>query len=271
MRKTKPIWPGGAGRPSPAPRPSGLAPARPIMRHRLDAPLRATNPNLGELGYLGSMTAGTDEGQMRQTNPILATARRRASGLRERSYDQSDLQRALEKQSQFGRSFKRKVSSVKSGKPGAKSRESSYFKLYASHFKLGRRPFVRNEANFGRCGHRAPIIPIFHHSNPLPMVRNKANWAGANHAKQTQFLPFCRSGDRRSREGNRAKRSQFAIFRPTRWTRQPPPYAGRTPMCRHLFCRLIGLERCAEKKPASLLAGGRARRTLDARPPWCVA
>jgi hypothetical protein len=68
-----------------------------------------------------------------------------------------------------------------------------------------------------------------------------------------------------------AKRSQFAILRPARWTRQPPPYAGHTPMRRRLGYRLIGWERCAEKKPASLLAGGRTRRTRDVRPPWCVA
>jgi hypothetical protein len=67
------------------------------------------------------------------------------------------------------------------------------------------------------------------------------------------------------------KRSQFAILRPARWTRQPPPYAGHTPMRRRLGYRLIGWERCAEKKPASLLAGGRTRRTRDVRPPWCVA
>jgi hypothetical protein len=40
-------------------------------------------------------------GQTCETNPIWATSRRRASGLRERSYDSADLQRALEKQSQF--------------------------------------------------------------------------------------------------------------------------------------------------------------------------
>jgi hypothetical protein len=48
---------GGAGRPS-------LAPAKPIVRHPLDAPLRATNQNLGELGYLG----GQDGGDERRAN-----------------------------------------------------------------------------------------------------------------------------------------------------------------------------------------------------------
>ncbi len=46
---------------------------------------------------------------------------------------------------------------------------------------------------------------------------------------------------------------------------RPHPDAPR------LGCRLAGWERCAEKKPASLLAGGRTRRTRDVRPPWCVA
>lgn len=32
----------------------------------------------------------------------------------------------------------------------------------------------------------------------------------------------------RPRQACCAKQSQFAIFRPSRWTRQPPPYAGHT-------------------------------------------
>jgi hypothetical protein len=47
---TNPI-PGKAGWPS-------LAPARPIVRHRLDAPLRATKPNLGGPGVSGEPDAG---------------------------------------------------------------------------------------------------------------------------------------------------------------------------------------------------------------------
>jgi hypothetical protein len=46
--------------------------------------------------------AGTNEGQMRQTKPISAVGKTDASGWQERSYDKADLQRALEKQSQFG-------------------------------------------------------------------------------------------------------------------------------------------------------------------------
>ena len=38
-----------------------------------------------------------------RNKPISATARRRARGLRKRSYDRADLQRALEKQSQLGK------------------------------------------------------------------------------------------------------------------------------------------------------------------------
>jgi hypothetical protein len=44
-------------------------------------------------------------GRICQTNPIGATARKRASALWERSYDQSDLQRAREKQSQSAQEF----------------------------------------------------------------------------------------------------------------------------------------------------------------------
>jgi hypothetical protein len=35
----------------------------PVMRHRLDAPLRATKPNLGELGYLGDRTGRRAQGK----------------------------------------------------------------------------------------------------------------------------------------------------------------------------------------------------------------
>jgi hypothetical protein len=67
----------------------------------------------------------------------------------------------------FGESFKCKVSSVKSGKPGVEPWESSYFRLYTPHFKLGRRPFVRNKPNSqgssrsGGCGirHHMPAAP----------------------------------------------------------------------------------------------------------------
>jgi hypothetical protein len=72
------------------------------------------------------------------------------------------MQRTSAKQSQFRvghgraivpnkansrRSFKCEVSSVKSGKPGGQSPESSYLKLHTLHSKPGRRPFVQNEAN----------------------------------------------------------------------------------------------------------------------------
>jgi hypothetical protein len=46
MRKTNPIWRCAVGG------------QRPNVRHRLDAPLRETNPNLGGLGYLGTGTRG---------------------------------------------------------------------------------------------------------------------------------------------------------------------------------------------------------------------
>jgi hypothetical protein len=52
----------------------------------------------------------------------------------------------------------------------------------------------------GKCVKQTQFAP----QGPAGRGTNKANWAGANYAKQTQFLPLCRSGDRRSREGNRA-------------------------------------------------------------------
>ena len=75
---------------------------------------------------------------------------------------------------------------------------------------------------------------------------------GPNAQKRTQFarrhraaLPRPSPLRPRPRQADCAKRSQFAIFRPTRWTGRPPLYAGRTPMRRHLCCRWIGLERRA--------------------------
>jgi hypothetical protein len=107
---------------------------------------------------------------------------------------------------------------------------------------------VQNKPNFaggarrdGACARDAGAI-----------VRNKAKlgWAGVSGgrdagrtqgkcAKQTQFLPLCRSGDRRSREGKRAKRTQFgptprkaAAFGGQRCETKPIPVGpqeGRSP------------------------------------------
>ncbi len=87
---------------------------------------------------------------------------------------------------------------------------------------LGEVPIVENKPNFGELAggwhtHRS-TIPLFHHSSPMPVVRNKANSAQATRrtstlwdksydeldtqpgsAKQSQFPTPCRSGDRRSR------------------------------------------------------------------------
>jgi len=64
------------------------------------------------------------------------------------------------------------------------------------------------------------------------ILRNKANFpGGAGLAgrgvsyKQTRFLPSCRSGDRRSREGNRAKQTQSAPGAKNRWGK-PHPTCG---------------------------------------------
>jgi hypothetical protein len=70
------------------------------VRHRLDAPLRETKPIPGEARRDEARGTG-DEGQMRQTKPILAGGTGEASALPERSYGTSYLQQALAKQSQF--------------------------------------------------------------------------------------------------------------------------------------------------------------------------
>ncbi len=57
-----------------------------------------------------------------------------------------------------------------------------------------------------------------------------------------------------------AKRTQFAISRPTRWTWYPP-YTGRTPDAPAPGLPLDWLGATRIKKPASLLAGGRTWRT----------
>ncbi len=111
---------------------------------------------------------------------------------------------------------------------------------------------AQNEPNSGRRGRReSPMIPVFHHSsvpircrscktNPICSAapggarpqrrgtrgecakRSQFRRRGAGRRgggrwvlyKQTQFLPSCRSGDRRSREGKCAKQSQLAAGEP---------------------------------------------------------
>jgi hypothetical protein len=265
-----------------------------------------TNTNLGNLGYLGEMTAGTNEGQMRQTNPIWATARRRAKTWQERSYDQSGLQRALEKQSQFpatpggtgpqGRGTRGQMCKTN---PIPRLRLSDH--VIASEarqcgLRIGHRPGAgrplwaagpeascTSKPNLRRPGGRD--TPSFHYSS-VPTFQSDAY-----RAKQTQFrrrekqrqvlggkgvmvnstfgrprqnkansrlrregrghrdvgrgataqneanlaqrgratIPRPSPLRPRPRQADRAKQSQFPIFRATRWARRPLPYARHAP------------------------------------------
>jgi hypothetical protein len=114
-RETNPIR-GGAGRFSPAPRPSGLGPGPeavvqnkanfaecpgragrgPIVRHRLDAPLRETKP---------IPAGGWDDGRGPgvQTKPISVRPKLQLSHLRKKIYAMCARLTGAEKQSQFSR------------------------------------------------------------------------------------------------------------------------------------------------------------------------
>jgi len=127
-----------------------------------------------------------------------------------RSCDEWDTGEAVKKQSQFGssrvkngctnkpnfrRSFKCKVSSVKLEKSMA---GLSDFKLYTSHFKLGRRPLVRNKANrsIADCGFGGAAAC---HPGPARTgCTNKPNSAESRPGspyKQTQFTPAGWAGE----------------------------------------------------------------------------
>ncbi len=109
----------------------------------------------------------------RQTNPILATARRRASGLRERSYDQSDLQRALEKQSQFP-----------AGQGVGKGRHGRLCKTNPS--------CTRREESVGQAGTPNAVHRVWEPDPPYTRL---------NCAKQTQFPLRGQEGQRLGRKG----------------------------------------------------------------------
>ena len=73
--------------------------------------------------------------ELRETNPISGRPGGRLTGVGETSYGKLDLQRASEKQSQFGESFKCQVSSVKKGKTVV---WAPNFTLYTSNSAEGR-------------------------------------------------------------------------------------------------------------------------------------
>ena len=118
----------------------------------------------------------------------------------------------MQNEANFGRSSKRKVSSVKCSKPGFESSESSYFKLYTSNFR-------RNA------------------SRPRAIVRNEPNWAGRagpRRAKYTKRTQFCLPGRGRRgarREGNRAKQSQLPPWKVSGEDAQPTK--SRAPIVRN--------------------------------------
>jgi hypothetical protein len=108
-----------------------------------------------------------------------------------------------------------KVSGVKSGRPGGQPSASSYFKLDTSNFRPSiccRRPIMPNEPNFkqlaGRGNTQRSTALLFHHSNPMPIARNKANSPGGAGLSCTNKPNLACSGARRRVAVN--KQSQLA-------------------------------------------------------------
>jgi len=154
-------------------------------RRSREGQMRQTKPNLGKLGYLGDGTYESccikhaKQTQFRtaepvvqtkpvsrplvQTKPILRLRPPVATG--GDNIGDSERPAACQgggdcaKQTQSGRSFKCGVSSVKSGKPVGELWRSSYFELYTSTFKLGRRPAVQTNPNSGGAGAIRPTGP----------------------------------------------------------------------------------------------------------------
>lgn len=75
------------------------------------------------------------------------------------------------------------------------------------------------QTRFGQSGPHHSTIPSFHRSNPMPIVRNKANWAGTR--KKSGGTPNLRRADR-------AKEGQFPPIGSTRGIRNRPPSAGHS-------------------------------------------
>ncbi len=109
-----------------------------------------------------------------------------------------------------------------------------------------------NKANLPAVGipHHS-TIPLSQHSSPMRIVRNKANCRQTGfpsfhysiipvfqsegcRAKQSQFA---RTDHQKALVGKAAaKQRQFPPVRPTRWTWNPPPYAGHIlPLCHGQF------------------------------------
>jgi hypothetical protein len=219
--QNKPNLPGGAGRPSLAPRPSGLAPAEPILRNKANSPppgtvsgedaqptksrLRQTKPNLGRMGYLGG-ASGRHKVQ-NEANWGQPAWHPDANYAKRTQFPDCGLETDLPLRPVWADCAKRTQSArrgrvARGGKPG------------------GRRANAQNEPNFGGSGQESD----------------------ANGAKRSQFLdcglqiaqnePNSPAGARwdgvwgtRIVEGNCAKRSQFAAHR---WNEAAGTRAGRT-------------------------------------------
>jgi hypothetical protein len=158
---------------------------------------------LGRAGVRGVRTAGTNEGQMRQTNPIWATAKQRASGLQERIYGESYREQASEKQSQFAGPApdgRRPGSHRWSCRPGVLRQTKPIPRLRI--------------ADWGRTGCGTPTgrpaaPSMLYKQKTNPICRLVAGAAtGGNRAKQTQFPGGTRPGGR-ARGGDCAKQTQF--------------------------------------------------------------
>jgi hypothetical protein len=139
-----------------------------------------TKPTLGDLGYLENGVEG-----LAQTNPIWRDAR---GGLPPRA-----CAGRLYKQTQFRRAATGLAVQTNPICPRRMGRRGRGWSLCAKQTQL---PEAGHRGGVGRGGLREPpIVPVFQHSRPMPIVQNKAN---------------------------------LGPIRPTRWTWNPPPHAGHT-------------------------------------------
>jgi hypothetical protein len=150
----------------------GRRAGEPIVRHRLDAPLRETNP-------IWPRGTGTPSASLSgRALPVDPNHGRDAHATLCRSGDR--------------RSREGKLCETKPipGEPGCRSRS-----------------IAPNKPNFGpACGGGISTIPLFQYSNPMPILRHRLD------APLRETNPICPAGrDLRDRDrgGNRAKQSQF--------------------------------------------------------------
>jgi hypothetical protein len=209
-------------------------PVRPDAAWETRADVRSceTKPNLGRMGHLRDGAPGTCLSC--ETKPIPGGATERVSALWERSYGEYYIRWVSAKQSQFGEARRGSGESIMQNKanlPGG-----------------SRGPIVPNKPNCPKrrteaVSRRRPVGRGQSSGDEGQMRKTKPIWPGQGVVATGErcetnpiraAMPIRRSafpGGQSCDIGSMprfGKQSQFAIFRPSRWTRQPPPYAGHT-------------------------------------------